>query len=42
MLTPAMIAKMLDHSTLQPWLTEEDIRSPCATKPPLSAPARAT
>ena len=29
MLTPAMIAKMLDHSTLQPWLTEEDIRRGC-------------
>ena len=29
MLTPAMIAKMLDHSTLQPWLTEEDIRKGC-------------
>ena len=30
MLTPAMIAKMLDHSTLQPFLTEEDIRKGCA------------
>ncbi len=29
MLAPAMIAKMLDHSTLQPWLTEEDIRKGC-------------
>ena len=29
MLTPAIIAKMLDHSTLQPWLTEEDIRKGC-------------
>ena len=28
-LTPAMIAKMLDHSTLQPFLTEEDIRKGC-------------
>ena len=25
-LTPKDIAKMLDHSTLQPWLTEDDIR----------------
>ena len=25
-LTPKDIASMLDHSTLQPWLTEEDIR----------------
>ena len=25
-ITPADIAKMLDHSTLQPYLTEEDIR----------------
>ncbi len=29
MLTPEMIAKMLDHSTLQPFLTEEDIRKGC-------------
>ena len=29
MLTPADIAKMLDHSMLQPWLTEEDIRKGC-------------
>lgn len=29
MLTPEIIAKMLDHSTLQPWLTEEDIRKGC-------------
>lgn len=29
MLTPEVIAKMLDHSTLQPWLTEEDIRKGC-------------
>ncbi len=28
-LTPSDIAKMLDHSTLQPWLTEEDIRHGC-------------
>ena len=28
-LTPKDIAKMLDHSTLQPWLTEEDIRHGC-------------
>lgn len=28
-LTPAMIAKMLDHSTLQPFLTESDIRKGC-------------
>ena len=28
--TPAEIAKMLDHSMLQPWLTEEDIRRGCA------------
>ena len=27
--TPAEIAKMLDHSLLQPWLTEEDIRKGC-------------
>ena len=26
MLTPKDIAQMLDHSTLQPWLTDEDIR----------------
>ena len=26
-LTPHDIAKMLDHSTLQPYLTEEDIRA---------------
>lgn len=31
MLTPTMIAKMLDHSTLQPFLTEEDIRTGCET-----------
>ena len=29
MLTPEIISKMLDHSTLQPWLTEEDIRKGC-------------
>lgn len=29
MLTPHDIAKMLDHSTLQPFLTEEDIREGC-------------
>ncbi len=29
MLTPETIAKMLDHSTLQPWLTEADIRKGC-------------
>ncbi len=28
-LTPKDIAKMLDHSTLQPYLTQEDIRSGC-------------
>ena len=28
-LTPKDIAKMLDHSTLQPWLTEDDIRRGC-------------
>ena len=28
-LTPRDIAKMLDHSTLQPYLTEEDIREGC-------------
>ena len=28
-LTPKDIASMLDHSTLQPWLTEEDIRHGC-------------
>lgn len=28
-LTPHDIAKMLDHSTLQPYLTEEDIRKGC-------------
>ena len=28
-LTPKDIASMLDHSTLQPWLTEEDIRRGC-------------
>ena len=28
-LTPKDIARMLDHSTLQPWLTEEDIRKGC-------------
>ncbi len=28
-LTPRDIASMLDHSTLQPWLTEEDIRHGC-------------
>ena len=28
-LTPHDIAKMLDHSTLQPFLTEEDIRRGC-------------
>ena len=27
--TPAEIAKMLDHSMLQPWLTEEDIVKGC-------------
>ena len=29
MLTPAIIASMLDHSTLQPFLTEEDIIKGC-------------
>ena len=29
MLTPEIIAQMLDHSTLQPWLTEADIRRGC-------------
>ena len=29
-LTPHDIAKMLDHSTLQPYLTEDDIRAGCA------------
>ena len=28
-LTPKAIAAMLDHSTLQPWLTEDDIRRGC-------------
>ena len=28
-LTPHDIAKMLDHSTLQPYLTQEDIRKGC-------------
>ena len=28
-MTPAEIASMLDHSTLQPYLTEEDIRHGC-------------
>ena len=28
-LTPRDIAAMLDHSTLQPWLTEDDIRRGC-------------
>ena len=28
-LTPKDIAAMLDHSTLQPWLTEDDIRHGC-------------
>lgn len=28
-LTPHDIAKMLDHSTLQPFLTDEDIRKGC-------------
>ena len=28
-LTPHDIAKMLDHSTLQPFLTEADIRKGC-------------
>ncbi len=28
-LTPKEIAGMLDHSTLQPWLTEDDIRHGC-------------
>ncbi len=28
-LTPKDIASMLDHSTLQPWLTEDDIRHGC-------------
>lgn len=31
MLTPDMIARMLDHSTLQPFLTEADIRRGCET-----------
>jgi len=30
-LTPTAIAKMLDHSTLQPFLTEEDIKKGCET-----------
>ena len=30
-LTPKDIASMLDHSTLQPWLTEDDIRRGCET-----------
>ncbi len=29
MLTPEIIAKMLDHSTLQPFLTEQDVRIGC-------------
>ena len=29
MLTPEIIAKMLDHSTLQPFLTAQDIRAGC-------------
>lgn len=29
MLTPEVIAKMLDHSTLQPFLTEQDVRAGC-------------
>jgi len=29
MLTPQIIAKMLDHSTLQPFLTADDIRAGC-------------
>ena len=29
MLTPEIIAKLLDHSTLLPWLTEADIRKGC-------------
>jgi len=29
MLTPQIIAKMLDHSTLQPFLTAQDIRAGC-------------
>ena len=29
-LTPHDIAKMLDHSTLQPYLTQEDVRKGCA------------
>jgi deoxyribose-phosphate aldolase len=28
-ITPHDIAKMLDHSTLQPFLTEADIRKGC-------------
>ena len=28
-ITPHDIAKMLDHSTLQPFLTESDIRKGC-------------
>ena len=28
-LTPKDVAAMLDHSTLQPWLTEDDIRHGC-------------
>ena len=28
-ITPHDIAKMLDHSTLQPYLTEDDIRHGC-------------
>ena len=44
-LTPHDIAKMLDHSTLQPFLTDEDIRKgcelPCAMIRPASAPGPA-
>ena len=28
-ITPHDIAKMLDHSTLQPYLTQEDVRKGC-------------
>ena len=41
-LTPHDIARMLDHSTLQPFLTEDDIRRGCelALKPTLRCRAR--
>ena len=34
-LTPHDIAKMLDHSTLQPFLTDEDIRQGLRVGPAL-------